>query len=160
MSKQLTKRQAQRLLNVSRALREALIPEAFTMDAYVHDYFVPAALENQLDAAYDANDDAKIEELEQKTEDFCGTPACALGHYGSRRDLQRVIRIGSSRFWGTGLFYGNNKQADYSDPKLLKHFGIDEDQAYQLFSGDGCNGAQTAVQAAAYIERFVQSHYG
>lgn len=77
----------------------------------------------------------------------CGTPACVLGQYSARTDLQ-----------------------DWTSPddllrtfKLLnaeKHFEIDTDQWDELFSGDGCGDAKTAAAAGRYIRDFVARHGG
>lgn len=85
----------------------------------------------------------------------CGTPACALGHFAARRDLQRPFKIlpnGSP---------GPKAEARYrGDWNLLgeagAYFGLDQDQMYELFNIDGCNYAKTPAQAARYIERFIK----
>lgn len=133
----MNKRQANRLLNVARALRESPKPEAFDM----HSYFNISNDEN-----------------------WCGTPACALGHFGSRRDLQSLMRPGYSNPEGFGdslpvLFYNNNKQVDFASRTIEKYFGITSDQTYELFSMIGCGKARTVDAAATYIENFVRHNY-
>lgn len=97
---------------------------------------------------------------------FCGTPACALGHYASRRDLQRVLRVqqvaeyyneetGKSEPWfemcnNEGYITGYDDEA-----AVLGHFGITVEESDELFGSEGCGDAQTPKQAARYIERFV-----
>lgn len=67
-------RQDRRLLNVARALRESPNPKAFTMLRFVHG-------------------DDSFSNTVGSAADWCGTPACALGHYGSRTDLQKIVKI-------------------------------------------------------------------
>lgn len=82
----------------------------------------------------------------------CGSPACALGHYASRRDLQRAFKL-----------MGNNIKADgvrefvaYYEPAVYEHFGITAEESSELFCAHGCGEATTAKQAARYIENFVK----
>jgi len=144
MEKKLTKRQAKRLLNVARALRESPKPKAFSMVDYVWNR------EN----AYNHE---------------CGTPQCALGHYGSRTDLQRLIApkyawayFGNekSEMVHANLVYRDDQQIvlSYWDTEIKEHFGIDADEAEELFGWGGCDNAKTPKQAARYIERFVRDH--
>jgi len=142
----MNKRQARRLLNVARALREYEHPERFDMNCYVYNYEY-LAMEGKL----------------EKHEDWCGTPGCALGTYASRSDLQRVLRINECI---TIDVHGNrinqpvmvlaskpNFTADYND--VLEHFGINDEEAEELFDHGGCGNAQTPIEAAKYIENFV-----
>ena len=88
----------------------------------------------------------------------CGTPACALGHYACRTGLQKTFKITR---WGTnkGLIAlrgtEGRKYIGVDSPHVFKHFGIDYDEANELFGGVGCGDAHTAIEAAEYIENFV-----
>lgn len=117
---------AQRLLNVARALRESPNPEMFTMCEYGRS---------------------------------CGTPACALGHYAARQDLQNhlaLVKKDKETFPVSYLSLAKkNYPISYHDRSVLDHFGIDQWQATKLFGSCGCGGAKTAEAAAEYIERFV-----
>lgn len=84
---------------------------------------------------------------------ICGTPACALGHYAARRDLQRTFSL---RFFGSGLLINGEPTREYSHEVILAHFGLSAPEARELFSATGCQDAQTPAEAADYIERFVQ----
>lgn len=127
---------AERLLNIAKACRESPSPEKFDM-SQIH---------------------------------MCGTPACALGHYVARKDLQQTFELrhpyGIQVVGGTD-FVGIDSQ------EILDHFGITASQAAELFDepqdyeydddgedgmpvGAGCGNARTAIQAAEYIERFVE----
>ena len=115
----------ERLLNVAKALRESRSPRDFTMSVY-------------------GNKE-------------CGTPACALGHYASRRDLQRTFVLVTDESDQEGMWVNTNdgSYASYSSEAVCQHFGIECDQAFNLFSAIGCGGAKTPKQAARFIERFV-----
>lgn len=126
----MNKIQAQRLLNVASALREAPISRQFDMDTYVHD---------------------------------CGAPACALGHYAGRPDLQRLLTLRITRHsYGVGqyamTYKGSAEWADWGDIRVLEHFGLAGEEGQELFDAGGCGNAQTAIQAANYIENFLDEH--
>ena len=108
----------ERLLNVAQALRESPNQDRFTMRQFVY--------------APDA-------------EHTCGSPACALGHYAFRGDLQKTFTPDSFRTGGLAC----------DAPEVQEHFGITSRQACQLFSAAGCGEAQTTSAAAEYIEKFV-----
>lgn len=83
----------------------------------------------------------------------CGTPACALGHYASRPDLQRALGLTAIRGEeGFLCMRGTTLQVSYDGNTVTSHFDIDEDTAELLFGPDGCAGAATAREAAQYIE--------
>lgn len=88
----------------------------------------------------------------------CGSPACALGNYAVRRDLQRVFYLGKLPEDGTRLFLrsvADNSLVSFSEGLVQRHFGISEAEAVELFSGVGCGYAKTPEAAALYIEAFV-----
>ena len=105
----------------------------------------------------------------------CGTPACALGHYG----FNTPKRWGYSYSLeedpncpGTFLAYGVLRPAEYfrktlEDPVTGKfltlvfsqaahEFGLTAAETLELFDADGCGNAQTAKDAAKYIRQFVK----
>ena len=91
---------------------------------------------------------------------WCGTPACALGHYGSRPDLQRVMVVRKDGFGKPDLFYRHGIDlVDYWDYQILDHFGTSRAEAEDLFGSHGCGGAKTTIEAAQYIEDFVRRKY-
>lgn len=159
----MNKRQAQRLLNVARALRESPKPEAFNMNCYIHN-------DDTIDIVDGINTRWNNTTMNMEyvfngvvidTKEWCGTPACALGHYAARPDLQRLLFVGGSKRNPKLKLVASPKQdRQFSDIKVCQHFGITEDQANELFDHDGCGGAETAIEAAQYIERFVNQHYG
>lgn len=133
-----------RLLNVAKALRESKNPKMFKMSQFVH------------------GDNA---ELMSHTADknICGTPACALGHYAARRDLQKLLTIEKEEktsYFGkypyARVVFTDGQQANLlHDDRTSDHFGIGLDEMEELFSGAGCGNAETPKQAARYIEKFV-----
>lgn len=79
----------------------------------------------------------------------CGTPACALGQYAARPDLQSEFRLGND----TSCVAVTSGR--YSYRRLCDHFQITEDDCDRLFGVWGCNDARLPIEAAEYIERFV-----
>lgn len=92
----------------------------------------------------------------------CGTPACALGHYASRTDLQDVFSLtdtkGLPHVYGSYIYLKNTDvRIGNEHPAVLEHFGITEDQAEDLFGACGCNEASTQEDAVAYIKDFCRA---
>lgn len=81
----------------------------------------------------------------------CGTPACAIGHYASRRDLQRYFSLSE-----LGSLLCGDEAVGFDDYEVTSHFGISIDEAYELFDAAGCGAATTPIAAARYIEKFVK----
>lgn len=83
----------------------------------------------------------------------CGTPACAMGHYAARTDLQRGFKLDSD---GDVATTGHLKgyRVDFA---MRMHFGIDVNQHEKLFGHDGCNRAKRPKAAASYIRKFASA---
>lgn len=117
----------ERLLNTTVALRESRAPKSFSMEKYMH---------------------------------ICGTPACVIGNYAARNDLQDFLRLATAderTQSGSSMRYvSSGNPADYDSPAVLQHFGLTPAQAEELFGANGCGYAETAEEAIAYIERFVE----
>ena len=79
-------------------------------------------------------------------------PACALGHYAARPDLQSVAVLGAV------LTRADNHEC-WSMGDRIKHFDISLAELKELFSHVGCSDAETTVQAADYIERFAHEKW-
>jgi hypothetical protein len=149
----MNKVQSKRLLNVARALREAhAAKKAFDMERLVFGH------RNQVEF-----DEEQGKTVQTDDANFCGTPACALGHYAARTDLQRILKISIFKEKGAPaadvVYFGTKrKSVDYYDESIwADHFGLDDSyEMEELFGFAGCNEAKTALQAAKYIERFVQ----
>lgn len=146
-----SKRQNDRLLKVAKALREHPAPKRFSMKCYING------------DEFDRDENASVKE------EWCGTPACALGTYASRPDLQRFLRIETNQSeqwddntgdWVTRLVpemvHLDGDQAYFDSEAIETYFGLDGwGNARELFGPDGCGGAKTPKAAAKYIERFV-----
>jgi hypothetical protein len=77
----------------------------------------------------------------------CGTPACAMGHYAARRDLQKTFRLDED-----GNVVTNNGSNLWA---CENHFGITPDEDEELFGLTGCGDAKTPKQAIRYIRKFI-----
>jgi len=86
----------------------------------------------------------------------CGTPACAMGHYAARIDLQSLYTI-ARRYDGPFVMLVNGQPSGcfWEENPTLGYFGITEEEGIELFYSNGCGEAKTPNQAADYIERFV-----
>ena len=118
---------AERLLNVVRALRESPLPQAFTMVSFVWG---------------------------SGNQHPCGTPACALGHYAARADLQGAFIVNRT----FGYMCPTNSELS-TCANSMEHFDLTEREHFELFGTDGCGQARTTEQAARYIEAFVDRKY-
>lgn len=125
----------ERLLNVARALRDAHADDKLRAEFY----------------------------MGVEVHEACGTPACALGHYAARSDLQDVWKI--EKRPRSGMFrmvftrpeeHDGEEIAYYDDAAVFNHFGIDEDDHAALFSAEGCDLATTPLEAAEFIENYVR----
>ncbi len=93
----------------------------------------------------------------------CGSPACALGTYAHRRDLQRAFKIGEAgmafpRPWvttagGVAIYIADPSR---SEGPVMEHFGLTLRETVKLFGERGCGRAKTEHEAAAYIRAFVK----
>lgn len=89
----------------------------------------------------------------------CGSPACVLGHYAYREDLQDVFRI-------NGQYCLLDKQENftlgYDYPQVCEHFGLTPREARMLFSSHGCGvegGVAKPQTVVNYIRNFVARKY-
>lgn len=82
----------------------------------------------------------------------CGTPACILGTYADRSDLQNLffLRDGSLRSKDSYAYL------DFDSPLFAEHFGLDNEQLWKLFSHDGCDRARTIEKAVEYLKKFME----
>lgn len=103
----------------------------------------------------------------------CGTPNCALGNYVARRDLQQEFQlpteeyidpngismrhIGSHNLVLRGVWGATRIAADWRQ-HVGDHFGLTMEKVELIFGPHGCNEAETTLDVAIYIERFVAIH--
>lgn len=99
----------------------------------------------------------------------CNTPACVLGNYAFRTDLQRTFKLAIFTYtldWSPGEGKGiaiyraedgptNISRLDCDAPSIQAHFALTQPQAIDLFAYNGCGRAQTPEEAAEFIEKFV-----
>lgn len=100
----------------------------------------------------------------------CGTPACALGNYAAREDLQSEFKLELVKDEFGDFFriaYADERTSvDFWDSRVRSHFDITDREATLLFGPvdphpeEGteerlANVAKTPLEAAEYIERFV-----
>ena len=82
----------------------------------------------------------------------CGSPSCVFGHYAAS-SLQNEFELGEfsvQSIGGRPVYTGNHE--------MCEHFGLTEDESFELFSGRGCGEAQTPAEARAYIRTFIDRH--
>jgi hypothetical protein len=139
----LTSEQEQNFRKCQQALRESPRPEAFSMECFIRG--------DCWDARIGSDNVPQF---------WCGSPACVLGHYALRTDLQDVLILDQE-----ALEEGepcvklkhNDQPLTFSDYTFQEHFGLrTSGEAQLLFGPSGCGGAQTPEEAIAYIERFIQ----
>jgi len=124
-----TERYIKRMQNVVLAIKETPKPENFSMEIFGH-----------------------------HTNNECGSPACALGHYAYRRDLQKTFILNKK---GTVTAGNDNCTIFVSGPFVTSHFGINSSEAKELFWPNGCNSAGTdREQVIAYIHDFIIQKWG
>lgn len=93
----------------------------------------------------------------------CGAPACALGHYAAQFPRRfRLKAPGGDSLLGAVV---PTDAAPYSEEytrgigthnlRTLGEFAISMAESDELFAADGCGRAKKAVDAAAYIRKFV-----
>lgn len=142
----MNKIQEKRLLKVAKALRKSKQPQKFAMDKFVW---------GEMDRLPMGAD--REQEL-----NFCGTPACALGHYAARKD-QRFLKIVVDQPYvdnetpvASVKYFRNGDRISYVDERIQEYFGIDYVETELLFGPEGCGEATDAIEAAKYIEQFVK----
>ena len=131
---------ATRLVNVADALRDAHAEEwHFDMANYgYHQSYVAYTNRKQYDGL---------------VEKGCGTPSCAIGHYAVRNDLQDKFMLTQ---WGSLHVITENTHRCRLGREIESHFGITHEEEAELFETSGCGNAETALEAAEYIEDFVE----
>lgn len=126
----------ERLLNVARSLRECTLDRSFfTMKKWGHE------------ASWVRSMLGKV-----SSKPTCGTPACAMGHYAVRDDLQDTFTLDE-----TGGLRVRGRRPNFE--VIGNHFGISYEETNELFSEYGCGNAQTREEAARYIEEFAEAKW-
>lgn len=88
----------------------------------------------------------------------CGTPACVLGHYASREDLQSEFKLSRPRVNMMKMVRNHAGHAlSYASEEVLTHFGLTPDEAKDLFAEDGCGQADNERDVALqYLRLFLK----
>lgn len=88
----------------------------------------------------------------------CGTPACLLGNYAERHDLQGAFWIGKHKGGGQAwLFpFDSDWAIGVESSAVLEHFGITASDAVELFGEEGCDGATTRDEAIEYVRGWLE----
>lgn len=134
------------MLTLLKANREMKHPERFTMGTYVHNRETP----------YEING-----EESNPPQEWCGTPACVLGNFGAREDLQRLLCIRDE-----SLAFVERVERDllnivsYCDERIASYFDLTTNECYEMFGLDGCNEAKALDAALAYVEDFIANNEG
>lgn len=85
--------------------------------------------------------------FDMRYEFLCGTPSCCLGHY-SVSEYESPFSIGDVDILDSLPVPVHGDESQH-------WFGITRHEAIHLFGARGCNSAQTPVEAAEYIENFL-----
>lgn len=96
----------------------------------------------------------------------CGTPACVLGHYAVRKDVQELFALGCENISHFAysvrgeLLYREStvhdyRPTDYCSLEVRGHFDVNEAECEALFGPMGCHNALTEEEAADFIEECV-----
>lgn len=112
------------------ALKESPAPDQFDMGTWLNHY---PGLQNN----------------------WCGTPACVLGHYAVRAASARVD--GSDRM---DVIFETISLATNTERGFTALGGLEPYQVAELFGSRGCGDARTIGRAIAYIEKFIVRHGG
>ena len=91
----------------------------------------------------------------------CGTPACVLGYFASRVDLQRkfVLAKNAQGYMTCQLrVQDHDYPVDYEDTQVLGYFGINREQAEYLFGGGYPNDGKTPAQMRRKIRKFIDKN--
>ena len=119
-----------------------------------------SALQNIVRALKEAPADAVFDM--QRYVHVCGTPACALGFYAAREDLQSflTLRAGDMTYTRPDSDMRPSHRACYTDDQLCAHFGLKPKEMFLLFSSRGCDNAATREDAIEYLEGFIEAIRG
>lgn len=93
----------------------------------------------------------------EASNNWCGTPACVLGHWLVRE--MGKVPIEERRFEPMPRMQRIMSDVYVKYDGVTVH-GLDAYQMEALFSGLGCGGAKTKEQAIAYIHGFILRHGG
>lgn len=106
---------------------------------------------------YERDGEAGCDEVGNIPKHWCGTPACVLGNFAARRDLQRLFTIDLDA--ASDFYVACNGEPFYfhDAEKACDYFGLDsnDDELDKLFGSNGCGNAQTPQEAIDFIEEVI-----
>ncbi len=120
-------------------------PETFDMGEYAVRQF----LKNE-DGYYD----------ESRPNPFCGSPACILGNFAAREDLQSVMKLRPHNM-PVLVLTETDSRVYFEDKEIRDLFGLTLEEANDLFSIDGCGEAKNDKERAVrYLRLFYKEKTG
>ena len=140
--------------------QEIFIREAFTeYDEEGDEYFCPRDVDIMKD---------HLDNVVDVVPHNCGAPACALGHYALRTDLQSDFVLDADGIVKTNLPFTTpdgipiiapnpRNLRGAADRRVCEHFDISLREASALFGTGGCNNAKTPGQAASFIRKCAET---
>jgi len=84
----------------------------------------------------------------------CGSPACVLGYFASRGDLQRKFKLTKHSV----SLRDTDEPVDFYDEEVCGYFGITYTQAESLFGCEGANEFATPAQMRRRIRKFIDKN--
>jgi hypothetical protein len=89
----------------------------------------------------------------------CGTPACVLGHFAARKDLQKKFKFNhkGDAFSAAVLLVKGGTAVYHEDDEVLEYFGITPAQSEYLFGCEGKNEHATPAQMRRQIRKFIDN---
>ena len=85
---------------------------------------------------------------------------CPLGFYSARPDLQTAFRLDDDKDIVSQQSEGSDAEGiQWHHDAILDHFKISKNQAAILFGREGCGQAETAEEAAVFIEGFINLYH-
>jgi hypothetical protein len=84
----------------------------------------------------------------------CNTPACAMGHYAAREDLQDDFSLENGE-----IVDRHTRKSVCGDDTIDTHFNLTPRERFKLFSTSGCGHARTPQEAIAYILEVVAAKW-
>lgn len=88
----------------------------------------------------------------------CGAPACVLGHYCAREDLQDDFSV---RYRGiiSRNANPNDNSLGFDSIEVRRHFDLRFDESHAIFGEYGCRNARHPEQVSEFIRDFVANKY-
>lgn len=99
-----------------------------------------------------------VRKIASEENNWCGTPACVLGHYAMREAMRAPGP--ERRKLVDEITHRAVTTIDSDSMEVTELGGLNCIQVAELFGSRGCGDAATLSQAIHYIERFIVRHGG